>query len=210
MFTRVKSVWETRGVPRPDTRDRLLDAAWHEATELGVDDLTLAGVAARAGVSRQAVYLHFGNRASLLVEMARRIDTTSGFRERLAEARMAPPREALRRCLEHWFDYVPVVLPVHRALEAAALSAGDGAEAYQDRMQEWREALRLNVAELHAAGLLAPHWDVEAATDWIWAAVHPTTFHHLVAERGWEPERVAATTIEVLERELIRAGSRRS
>ena len=67
-------------MPDPSTRERLLDAAWREATEHGVDGLTLAAVGARAGVTRQAVYLHFGNRASLLVEMTARFDRTSGFR----------------------------------------------------------------------------------------------------------------------------------
>ena len=189
-------------MPLEETRGRLLDAAWEEVAGNNLDDVTLARVAARAGVSRQAVYLHFGNRATLLVEMARRVDHTSGFRTRLAEARENPPLVAFRRCLEEWFAYVPVVLPVHRALEAAALSGGDGADAYKDRMQEWREALRVNVAALAGAGLLATRWDVESAADWTWAAVHPTTFHHLVEERGWDPARVAATAIEVLEREL--------
>ena len=189
-------------MPLADTRDRLLDAAWLEATERGVESLTLGRVAGRAGVSRQAVYLHFGNRSTLLVEMARRIDRSSGFRSRLADARKRPPRAAFRRTLAAWFAYLPTILPVHRALEAAALVGGDGAEAYLDRMRDWRDGLRIDVARLAEAGLLAQRWEVDTATDWVWAAVHPTTFHHLVDERGWSPDRVASTTVGALEREL--------
>ena len=198
-------------MPSTDTRDRLLDAAWSEATDAGagVDQLTLAKVAARAGVSRQAVYLHFGNRSTLLVEMARRIDQSSGFRQRLRAARGHPPADAFRRVLGEWFAYLPTILPVHRALEAAALTGGEGADAYADRMQDWRDGLRITVAALAEAGLLADRWTVDAATDWLWAAVHPTTYHHLVDERGWRPADVAATTIAALERELCRAGRRR-
>ena len=87
-LTRVKSIGENAVVPDPATHTRLLDAAWQEADEHGIERLTLAGVGARAGVSRQAVYLHFGNRATLLVEMAARYDRTSGFTQ---PARRHPP-----------------------------------------------------------------------------------------------------------------------
>jgi AcrR family transcriptional regulator len=192
-------------MPSTATRERLPDAAWAEATERGVDLLTLARVAARAGVSRQAVYLHFGNRSTLLVEMARRIDYSSGFRQRLRAARKHPPRTAFRRVLEEWYAYLPLILPVHRALEAAALVGGEGAAAYADRMQDWRDGLRISAAALAESGELASRWTVDAATDWVWAAVHPTTYHHLVNDCDWDSTEVAATTIATLERELYAA-----
>jgi AcrR family transcriptional regulator len=186
-----------------NTRERLLDAASLEAAERGLGELTLTRVGARAGVSRQTMYVHFGNRLTLLGEMARRDDHTSGFRARLTAARAAPPRLAFRRALEEWFDYLPTILSLHRHLEAAALTGEDGADAYLDRMREWREALCLMVVRLADGGDLDPRWDVEAATDWTWAQVHPTTFHHLVDERGWSPEVTASTIIAALERELL-------
>jgi AcrR family transcriptional regulator len=183
------------------TRERLLDAAWREATQRGVADLTLARVAARAGVSRQTVYLQFGNRSTLLVEIAQRIDRSSGFLERLAAARRGTPRAAFRRVLEVWFDYIPTILPVARDLEASALIGGDGAEAYRDRMTDWREVIRLAVARV--AGDLHARWTIATATDWTWAQVHPTNYHHLVAECGWTPELTARTSIASLQRELF-------
>ena len=190
-------------MPDPATRDRLLDAAWQEATERGVDRLTLAAVGARAGVTRQAVYLHFGNRATLLIEMADRVDHTSGFRSGLATTRHLIPREGFRRMLEIWFDYIPSILRVHLALEAASLSGGDGADAYRDRMRDWREGIRIAIERLADAGELSPMWDVGRATDWTWASVHPTTFHHLTSERRWTRAETAQRIIDTLERELL-------
>jgi AcrR family transcriptional regulator len=183
------------------TRDRLLEAAWREVTRRGVTELTLARVAARAGVSRQTVYLQFGNRSTLLVEMARRIDRTSGFIERLAAARTVASRDAFRRVLEVWFDYLPTILPVARDLEASALSGGDGAEAYRDRMTDWREAIHITVARV--SDDLHVRWTVDTASDWTWAQVHPTNYHHLVTEREWTPEFTVRTLIGALHRELF-------
>ncbi len=185
------------------TTERLLDAAWSEAVGRGIEQLTLARVGAVAGVSRQTVYLHFGNRASLLVAMAARVDRTSGFRKQLAAAHRRPPREGYRRLLGAWFGYVPTILPVHLALEAAALSGGDGAAAYQDRMTDWRTGIRVAVARLQDSGDLVRTWSVDDATDWTWAMVHPTHYHHLTAERQWTSGVTRRRLIASLERELL-------
>ena len=54
------------------TPDRLLDAAFAVCVERGVDALTLAEVAMRAGVTANAVYKHFDSKAALLVATAKR------------------------------------------------------------------------------------------------------------------------------------------
>jgi AcrR family transcriptional regulator len=190
-------------MPDASTRERLLDAAWAEAVEVGIERLTLAAVGARAGVSRQAVYLHFGNRATLLVQMTARFDHTSGFRARLAESRRAAPRESFRIMLNAWFDYVPTILPVSLALEAAWLTGGDGAEAYRDRMDDWHEGIRVAVRRLADAGALAAGWTVATATDWTWACVHPTHLHHLTRERGWSHTSVRRRVIRALQAQLV-------
>lgn len=186
------------------TRTRLLDAAWELSVDKGVAALTLAEVGARAGVSRQAVYLHFRNRASLLVEMSRRVDATSGFVERFGSARRLPAREAFRAVLAEWFEHLPAVLGVLRALEAAATTGDDGGEAYLQRMAEWRRALGIVVIGLDRDAALLPGWDVESATDWVWTQVHPATYHHLVVERGWTPALAATRVVAALESMLLR------
>lgn len=55
----------------PSTRDRLLDAAADACVELGFDGVTLAAVAARAGVTPAAVYNHFTDKAELLYSAGR-------------------------------------------------------------------------------------------------------------------------------------------
>src|SRR5476651_2058 len=54
----------------PDTKTRILDAALVCAAE---SRLTMAAVAAQAGLSRQAIYLHFPDREALLAALAHRL-----------------------------------------------------------------------------------------------------------------------------------------
>ena len=106
--------------------------------------------------------------------------------------------------LEIWFDYIPSILRVGLALEAASLTGGDGADAYRDRMRDWRDGIRVAIARLAEHGELSSLWDVDKATDWAWSCVHPTTFHHLTTERGWTRTEAARRIIDSLERELVR------
>jgi AcrR family transcriptional regulator len=50
----------------PTTRERILDAAEHCMERHGIRRVSMADVAARAGLSRGALYLHFADRAALV------------------------------------------------------------------------------------------------------------------------------------------------
>ena len=143
---------------RGDTRARILDTAWKLVGERGVEAVTVADVAAAAGVSRQLVYVHFENRAGVLVAMARRHDVRSGFAGRVAEAAALAPVAALERLLREWFAYLPEILPVARALEAAAVNGDEGGAAWRDRMDDLREVLAAAVDRVATDGRLARGW----------------------------------------------------
>jgi len=170
-----------------DTRARILDTAWGLVRERGVGAVTVAEIAAATGVSRQLLYVYFENRAGLLVAMARRHDVRSGFAGRAAEAGSLPPVEALERLLRLWFAYLPEILPVARALEAAAINGDEGGVAWRDRMGDLRELFAAAMARIDGDGRLAEGWTVPAATDWVWARAQPSTFQHLVGDRAWPP-----------------------
>jgi len=170
-----------------DTRARILDTAWGLVRERGVGAVTVAEIAAATGVSRQLLYVYFENRAGLIVAMARRHDVRSGFAGRAAEAGSLPPVEALERLLRLWFAYLPEILPVARALEAAAINGDEGGVAWRDRMGDLRELFAAAMARIDGDGRLAEGWTVPAATDWVWARAQPSTFQHLVGDRAWPP-----------------------
>jgi len=187
------------------TRERILSAAWQIARERGSVDFTLAEVAAAAGVSRQGLYLHFDNRAGLLLQMARRIGHSSGFVSRIATSRRLPATQGLRRVLRLWYGHLQEILPVARALEAAAITGEEGSQAYHDRMEAWRDTLRISVIALANEGGLRRGWSVDDATDWIWMRTQPANYEYLVRQRGWPARAVADRTIGSVLAELTTA-----
>jgi AcrR family transcriptional regulator len=182
-----------------DTPTRILEAAWALVLERGTVDVTVADIAAAAGVSRQLVYFHFDNRAGLLTAMARHRDQASGFVDEVAASRVMPPAEGLEHLLRAWCAYMPEIVPVARALEASLVTGDDGGSAWRQRMGELRAALRIALDRVE----LAPGWTVDQAADWAWSRIQPSTWQHLVGERGWTPEEYGERTVRSLLGELL-------
>jgi AcrR family transcriptional regulator len=190
-----------------DTRARILETAWRLVRERGIDAVTVADIAAATGVSRQLLYVHFEHRAGLLVAMARRHDARSGFAGRAAEAGSLPPVEALERLLRLWFAYLPEILPVARALEAAAVNGDEGGVAWRDRMGDLHALFAAAVERVHRDGRLAEGWTVAAAADWVWARAQPSTFQHLVGDRGWPAGDYVERAVRSVLSEVVTPGA---
>jgi AcrR family transcriptional regulator len=194
-------------VTRGDSRGRILDTAWGLVRERGIDAVTVADIAAATGVSRQLLYVHFENRAGLLKAMARRHDIRSGFAGRAAETSSLPPVAALERLLRLWFAYLPEILPVARALEAAAVNGDEGGLAWRDRMGDLREMFAAAVDRVAGDGRLADGWTTASATDWVWARAQPSTFAQLVVDRAWPPAEYTDRAVRSILSEVVSPGA---
>ena len=172
-----------------DTRARILEVAWALARKEGPGAVSVKAIAAAAGVSRQLVYFHYENRAGLLVAMARHQDRRSGFIDRVLATRALPPIESLEALMREWCAYIPEILPVARALEAALTTGDEGSSAWRDRFDDLWRAFQIPVERVAADGGLAEGWTPDTATDWIWAQVQPASYEHLVEVRGWTQEQ---------------------
>ena len=197
-------------IERPLTRSdatgiRILDAAWELVRERGLQNVRVADVADAAGVSRQSIYLHFENRTGLLAEMTRRHDDATGFVDRVSAVCALPdPVDALEHLCREWFAYLPDILPVATALEAAGSTDPAGAAAWQMRMGDLRDGFRILISAIAERGSLADGWTVERATDWVWGRTHVTEWRHLVVERGWDAEEYAERTVRSVVAEIVR------
>lgn len=180
------------------THREILDVAWDLIAERGAD-VSMVEIARAAGISRQAVYVHFGSRAGLLMALVRRADERLRIHESFGEAmRAATPEERLDRWLTAWFEFVPAILPVARDLIRLRPTDPDAASAWEDRMTELRGWLRDLVSGIAKEDALRPDWTVEQATDYLWAASSVQMWALLAGERNWP----AAGTADVLRQTL--------
>ncbi len=147
-------------------------------------------VAQLAGLSRQAVYLHFASRAELLLAAARFVDERLDLPRRLDPTLTAESAERmLRRYAEFLADYNPLLYAVARAADAVRASDPEVAAAWADRLAHRRRGGYQIAQRLGAWNRLAPQWTVRAAGDWLTAQSSVKVWEELVLDLGWSRAR---------------------
>ncbi|MPZ92687.1 MAG: TetR family transcriptional regulator [Actinobacteria bacterium] len=189
---------EARAYGDPDTRRRILLATWEAIEEIGAD-IRLRDVAERAGVSRQAVYLHFGDRGNLLLALVEFMPETLGFPKLLAHVFAATSGvEMLRRAVELHSTYNAKIDSVARVLEAAQYQDPALGAAWRERMTRSRAAHRMIVQRIADEGRLADGWTVEDAGDLFYTVTMQTPWRELTRELGWSSDRYAERMTKLL------------
>jgi AcrR family transcriptional regulator len=164
-------------------------------------------VADAAGVSRQAVYDHFGSRAELMVATARYGDEVRGLDERLRGYRAAVGGvERLEEFIEFWGNYIPEIHGIARALLAAREGDRAVAAAWDDRMRVVQEACRDIVGRLERDGMLAPNWSPGQAGEMLWSLLSIANWENLTLERGWPVDLYVSRMQELTKRAFVRDG----
>lgn len=175
------------------TRTRILKACWTLLEQGPETQARMSDIARAAGVSRQAVYLHFPNRTELLVATTRFVDEASGIDDRLAASRATTGGPArLDAYIEAWGDYIPVIQGVGRALMAMAQSDEAARAAWDDRMAAMRHGCDAAIQAIIRDGLLRPDLGPDRATDLVWTLLSVRNWEHLVGECGWPQDDYVA------------------
>lgn len=188
----------------PSTRETILESALELLVAHGAQ-VTMREVADRAGVSRQTVYLHFGNRTELLTELVTWMDTERfdlpAYFAPVEE--VAEPVDRLVAFVDAALRYQPLIAPVGRALLDAA-EHGDpaAAAAFDNRMSARLQGCRDIVTRLADAGQLAPHLTIETATDLLWSVIGLRLWADLTEARGWSQDRARSELARLTRRAL--------
>jgi AcrR family transcriptional regulator len=190
------------GYGDPETRQRILEATRGLLVERG-PDLRLQAVADHAGVSRQAVYLHFGDRQGLILALVRHMDETLELGQRLAQVYEAGDgRQLLERAMRlntrFWRQVAPVAAVLVGSHEDDALRA-----AWRDRMAFRRGTFRRMVERLDELGELASAWDVGSAADLLYSVTHFDSWREFTGELGGSDDRYVEVMSKLLSRALL-------
>ena len=186
---------------KAETRLAILGASRRLLETRGYFGVGLEDIAAAAGVSRQAIYLHFGSKANLLLELARHIDESQGLPALIGQFGTAPTSlEAMDRLIHVLATYGPKVLRIALVMDGARHSDEDALAAWRDRMMSRLGGMQWIIEWIARDGLLAPGWTVDDAAEWWWALSSPQVQELLTEVRSWSAEQY-----EVAMRRSVRA-----
>ncbi|WP_238367363.1 TetR/AcrR family transcriptional regulator [Mesobacterium pallidum] len=157
----------------------------------------MSDIAKAVGISRQALYLHFPNRAELLVAVTRHIDEVNDIDARLAPSRAATGVARLDAYVAAWSDYIPEVQGVARALIALQDRDAEAARAWAGRLAAVRHGFEAAVQAVDDSGALRPGLAPAQAVDLLCALVSVETWTRLVQEDGWPQDVFTATMVRL-------------
>lgn len=174
------------------TPERILKATRSLLERADAGDVRMADVAAAAGISRQALYLHYSSRAELLIATARHIDEANGIAARLAATRsIGSGAERLRAYLATWAAYIPEIYPVAHAFLQMAAKDADARAAWDDRMRAHRQGCAVAVMALAREGHLRDGMEGGEATDIVWTLSSLRNWESFTRDCGWSQRRYA-------------------
>jgi AcrR family transcriptional regulator len=165
---------------------RILDAALALIRRRKGADVSMAEIAKAARVSRQAVYLHFADRADLMLALVRYAHEKLGVAEQVIKLEQAANGVA---AMKLWVTLQarnnPSVWPVARSFEVVRRTDAAAEKGWQDRSKHRLELCRRIVSRMHSDGALKKHITPEVATELLWSVTSLRAWEELVLERGW-------------------------
>jgi len=172
------------------SRELILDAALKLIQEQGDASVSMAQIAAASGVSRQAVYLHFADRADLMLALVRYMDQKRDLETALRKIREAPDAWAgIRAMVRLQARSNPDLWAVARAMDAVRRSDPAAERRWQDRLQHRLEGCRRMIGRLQQEGKLRRGLDAASAADLLWSITSLRMWEDLVLERSWSARR---------------------
>jgi AcrR family transcriptional regulator len=188
---------------RINTKSRILEVTWR-LLESGNKAIRMADIAKAAGVSRQALYLHFPSRAELLVATTRHIDKVKNVDARLARSRSASSGvERLHAFVDAWGGYIPQIHGISVALRAMRDTDKEAAAAWEDRMQAVRQGCEAAVLAILQDGYLKEGITEITGVDLLWTLLSVENWEHLVLECGWSQSEYEQTLKKIAEVSLM-------
>lgn len=180
------------------TRDRILKATWKLLESGTGNTVRMSDIAKASKISRQALYLHFPNRAELLIATTRHLDEVYDVDSQLAASRNAKTgKERLHAWVDAWGNYIPRIYGVGKALMAMMDSDEEAKTAWDDRMAAVRHGCAAAVKQLAKDGDLSPALNQRTATDLLWSLQSVRLWEQLTQDCGWS-QKVYITHIQDL------------
>jgi AcrR family transcriptional regulator len=190
-----------------DTRQRILAETWRLMEQSRGKGVSMTDIARAVGISRQAVYLHFGSRPELLAAAIRFAGDESGLEDKLAGLHSAAGGvQTLRAFVELWGNTIPETYGLTQALLAARETDDAAAAAWSEHMNILRRGSRDVIQALEREKLLAPGWNPAEAAEMLASMLSISIWENLTIERGWTQTKYITHMQAVVQKTFIQGG----
>ncbi|MGW7423910.1 TetR/AcrR family transcriptional regulator [Streptomyces sp. NPDC054813] len=171
------------------TRELILSRATELFAERGYGRVTVADIAAAAGVAAKTVFASVGSKSDILNRIVDQGVNASGY-ERAMEALLAErtPESVLRTLARGTRAGNEGQFTVHEAIRKALPVHEDGEALWERATADYRDALRTAARHLHTLPA-PPVYSVAETADLLWHWFGPTGWQSLVVESGWTWDR---------------------
>lgn len=200
-----------RGAHARSTRQAVIGAASRLFVENGYAATSIEQIAAAAGVSRATVFTAVGGKPKLLktaLDVAIVGDDEPISLPERPRSKAIRAESDQRKYLALYAELVTEIdgrlAGIHEAARGAAGADPDARALWETHMKQHRQGAANVVADLVRKGGLRPGLDPDAAADIVWL-LGPSTYHVLVHQRGWSPERFRAWLTETYIAQLLPA-----
>jgi AcrR family transcriptional regulator len=188
----VPAVAESERRDAARNRELLLRAARELIEERGVDGLTMATLARRAGVGKGTVFRRFGSRAGLMMTLLS--DAEAGFQGRFmfGPPPLGPGAPPLERLVAFGVERISWVLEYGELARAADVSAYNRFDVPAAVLCQRHLEMLLREAEVNA--------DLWLMATSLSATLEPERLVHAVRVHGTPPERLTTSWRELVSR----------
>jgi AcrR family transcriptional regulator len=190
------------------TKVRILQAAAELLSASPGASIAIGQIAERAGISRQALYLHFADRAKLFIELTRWVDQryrTPPRQERVDRA--ASALLALEESVRLQAFLKPRLRGIANALDALRRSDDAAAAAWNERESMRLERCRAVVDRLVGERRLAGHLDAGTAASLMWAVTSQRMWEDLVVDQHFTAREYVTHITHLLTAALVDAAT---
>lgn len=166
--------------------------------------ISMSSVAKAAGISRQAVYLHFASRTELIIATSKYVDELKGLDERLKQFYSATTGiQMLEACVEVWGNYIPEIYGLAKAMLLTRDTDAAMAAAWNSNMACLRDVCRETIEALDREGKLYPQWPHKEAIEMFMTIISINNWEQLTMECGWSKADYINWIERVLKRTFI-------
>jgi AcrR family transcriptional regulator len=181
----------------------ILDAARELFETRGYHAVGLEAVAAKAGISRQAIYLHFESKAALLRALHERINDLDVVPVMSRVWDEPDARAGLAAFAAGTTATASKIVSIYTALDAASRTDPEVAASMRlGTQRRYADCMRM-ATWLATEGLLAASVTRRQTADVIWAIANIPAYLLLVTDRRWSQSRWTKWVTDTLETTLL-------